>query len=465
MTELTLAQKDKRYTWHPFTQEHTADAPLPVVGAKGAYLELSGGHKVLDAISSWWTNIHGHGHPKLAKAIGEQVSLLDHVLFAGCTHDGAAEVAKRLVEITPDGLNRVFYSDNGSTAVEVALKMAFQYWQNQGDNKRKRFLAFEGAYHGDTVGAMSAGDPGEFGEPFRPLFFPVERLSAPRIEGGNEEYEAAVKHLDRILDSHGDELAAVIIEPMVQGAGGMRMHGAKFLKTLADRVQERGILLITDEVMTGFGRTGKMFAAQHAGINPDIMCVAKGLTGGILPLSATLATDAIYDAFLDNDVRRAFLHGHSFTANPIACAAALASLQIFEDEPVFERIQSIEAVYRERFGAIEKRAMVKSTRILGSIGVVELSGDGGYFNNIGLRLRRAFYEAGFLSVHSAPWSTHCHLTSPIRRIFIDFTIISSTCSKKAYKLRICQPACFTHTKTVNHCALLKIGMKNIVNWY
>ena len=396
MTEYTLAEKDKRYTWHPFTQEQTADAPLPVVRAEGAYLELAGGHKVLDAISSWWTNIHGHGHPKLAKAIGDQVSLLDHVLFAGCTHEGAAEVAKRLVEITPAGLTRVFYSDNGSTAVEVALKMAFQYWQNQDQPQRNRFLAFEGAYHGDTVGAMSAGDPGEFGEPFRPLFFPVERISAPRVDGGAEEYQNAVERLDKLLESHGDELAAVIIEPMVQGAGGMRMHSAEFLKTLATKVQERGILLITDEVMTGFGRTGKMFAAEHAGITPDIMCVAKGLTAGILPMSVTLATDAIYDAFLDDDVRRAFLHGHSFTANPIACAAALASLKIFEDEPVFERIQSIESVYRERFTEFEKLPSVKSTRILGSIGVVELAGDGGYFNNIGLRLRRAFQEAGFL---------------------------------------------------------------------
>ena len=396
MTEITLSEKDKRYTWHPFTQEQTADAPLPVVRAKGAYLELEGGHRVLDAISSWWTNIHGHGHPKLSKAIAEQADRLDHVLFAGCTHEGAAEVAKRLVEITPDGLTRVFYSDNGSTAVEVALKMAFQYWQNRGDQKRKRFLAFEGAYHGDTVGAMSAGDPGEFGEPFRPLFFPVERLSAPRVDGGPQEYETAIKHLDQLLDAHGDELAAVIIEPMVQGAGGMKMHSAEFLRTLAHKVQERGILFITDEVMTGFGRTGKMFAAHHADITPDIMCVAKGLTGGILPLSATLATDAIYEAFLDKDVRRAFLHGHSFTANPIACAAALASLKIFDEEPVFERIQAIENVYRERFDAIEQLPMVQSTRILGSIGVVELSGQGGYFNNIGLKLRRAFHEAGFL---------------------------------------------------------------------
>lgn len=396
MTELNLVEKDKRYTWHPFTQEQTADAPLPVVSAQGAYLELLGGHKVLDAISSWWTNIHGHGHPKLAAAIGAQVSKLDHVLFAGCTHEGAAEVSRRLVDISPEGLNRVFFSDNGSTAVEVALKMAFQYWQNKGNNKRKRFLAFEGAYHGDTVGAMSAGDPGEFGEPFRPLFFPVERLSAPRINGPEGEYETALNSLDAVLEKYGDELAAVIIEPMVQAAGGMRMHSPEFLRTLANKVQERGILLITDEVMTGFGRTGKMFAVEHAQVTPDIMCVAKGLTGGILPLSATLATDSIYEAFLDDDVRRAFLHGHSFTANPIACAAALASLQIFEEEPVFERIAQIEGVYRERFEGLSKYPQVQSTRILGSIGVVELSGEGGYFNNVGLKLRRAFHKAGFL---------------------------------------------------------------------
>jgi len=396
MSDMNLIEKDKRYAWHPFTQQQTADDPLPVIGAQGSYLELADGHKILDAISSWWTNIHGHGNPKLSAAIAAQVPKLDHVLFAGCTHEGAAEVAKQLVEISPEGLNRVFFSDNGSTAVEVALKMAFQYWQNKGESRRKRFLAFEGAYHGDTVGAMSAGDPGEFGEPFRPLFFPVERLSAPRIEGGEQEYASAIQDLETILEKHGDELAAVIIEPMVQGAGGMRMHSPKFLKTLATKVQERGILFITDEVMTGFGRTGKMFAVEHANVKPDIMCVAKGLTGGILPLSATLATDAIYNAFLDNDVRRAFLHGHSFTANPIACAAALASLKIFKEEPVFERIRSIEAVYQDRFPKLAEHPLVKSTRILGSIGVVELSGDGGYFNNIGLRLRREFYKAGFL---------------------------------------------------------------------
>lgn len=396
MTKLSLLEKDRTYAWHPFTQQQTADPPLPVVGAKGAYLELEGGHVLLDAISSWWTNVHGHGHPKLASAIAAQVETLDHVLFAGCTHEGAAEVAKRLVEITPQGLERVFYSDNGSTAVEVALKMAFQYWQNVGDTKRTKFLAFEDAYHGDTVGAMSAGDPGEFGAPFRPLFFPVERLAAPRIDASPEEYQIAIQALDQLLDTHGSTLAAVIIEPLVQGAGGMRMHSKDYLKTLASKVQERGILLITDEVMTGFGRTGKMFAADHAGICPDIMCVAKGLTGGILPLSATLSTNAIYDAFLDVDVRRAFLHGHSFTANPIACAAALASLQIFAEEPVLERVAAIEAVYVERFERIAKHKLVKTTRILGSIGVVELAGTGGYFNDIGLTLRRKFHEGGFL---------------------------------------------------------------------
>ena len=392
----SLLERDRLYTWHPFTQEKTAPTPLPVVKAEGIWLELDDGHRLVDAISSWWTNVHGHGHPLIAGAISEQVETLDHVLFAGCTHPGAVDVAEELVRITPEGLNRAFFSDNGSTAVEVALKMTFQYWQNRGEPQRTKFLALDHAYHGDTIGAMSAGDPDDFGGPFKSLFFPVARFAAPRIEEGASALSASLARLDALLDEHADTLGAVIVEPMVQGAGGMIMSSPEFLEAVAERVQARGILLIADEVMTGFGRTGKLFAVEHAGITPDIMCLAKGLTGGILPLAVTMATDTIYDAFLSDDTRKAFLHGHSFTANPIACAAARASLQIFRDEPVLERIAGLEAVYRERLPKLGEHPKVKNTRWLGSIGVVELSAEGGYYNQVGNRIRELFHTRGYL---------------------------------------------------------------------
>ena len=391
-----LLERDKKYTWHPFTQEKTAPAPLPVVKAKDVWLELDDGHRLVDAISSWWTNVHGHAHPLIASAIAEQAQTLDHVLFAGCTHPGAVDVAEELVRITPEGLNRAFFSDNGSTAVEVALKMTFQYWQNRGQPERTQFIALEHAYHGDTIGAMSAGDPDDFGGPFKQLFFPVDRFAAPRVEDGQAGVDAALAALDALLDKHDATLGAIIIEPMVQGAGGMIMSPPAFLKGLAQRARSRGILLIADEVMTGFGRTGKLFAVEHADVTPDIMCVAKGLTGGILPLAVTLATDEIYEAFFSDDTRKAFLHGHSFTANPIACAAARASLQVFREEPVLERIAKLEEVYRARLPKLAEHPKVKHTRWLGSIGVVELSAEGGYYNQVGNRVREAFHAKGYL---------------------------------------------------------------------
>ena len=228
----SLLERDKLYTWHPFTQEKTAPAPLPVVKAEGVFLELEGGHRLVDAISSWWTNVHGHGHPEIVKAVAEQIQTLDHVLFAGCTHPGAVEVAEEVVKITPEGLNRVFFSDNGSTAVEVALKMTFQYWQNKGQPQRTKFLALDHAYHGDTIGAMSAGDPDDFGGPFKDLFFPVARFAAPRVEDGPEAVTKALDALDKLLDQHADTVGAIIVEPMVQGAGGMLFHDAAVLTML-----------------------------------------------------------------------------------------------------------------------------------------------------------------------------------------------------------------------------------------
>ena len=363
-----LLDRDQRHVWHPFTQAAVAAPPLPVVRAEGAWLELADGRRILDLISSWWTNLHGHGHPRIADAIARQARELDHVLFAGCTHPPAVDVAERLIAMAPGGLSRVFFSDDGSTAVEVALKMALQFHAQVGQPRRRRFVAFENAYHGDTVGAMSMGDRGGFSGAFEPLLFDVQRVPLQ------------LAALRQLLETQGDEMAAVLLEPMLQAAGGMLLQEPALLRGVADLCRQHGALFIADEVMTAFGRMGRMFACEHADVQPDLLCVAKGLSGGVLPLAATLATESIYDAFLHADPRRAFLHGHSFTANPIACAAALANFAIFDEEPVLERIAAIERFYAARLPLLRRHPLVRDVRWLGSLGVVELGDADGYFS-------------------------------------------------------------------------------------
>lgn len=380
-----LLDRDRRSLWHPFTQAATAAPPLPVVAAQGAWLELDDGRRVLDLISSWWSNVHGHGHPRIAAAIALQARTLDHVLFAGCTHPPAVEVAERLLALAPPGLSRVFFSDDGSTAVEVALKMAVQFHAQAGQPQRRGFVAFEHAYHGDTVGAMSVGERGGMSGAFESLLFPVARLPLN------------LDDLAQVLNAQGDTIAALILEPMLQAAGGMRLQQPDFLRGVAELCRAHGVLFIADEVMTGFGRTGKMFACEHAGVQPDLLCVAKGLSGGALSLAATLSTEAIYAAFLGENTRRAFLHGHSFTANPIACAAALANLQIFDEEPVLQRVAAIEAFYAERLPALRRHASVRDVRWLGSLGVVELADGDDYFaQGHSQRIRDACLQRGLL---------------------------------------------------------------------
>ena len=404
MNVTELVARDQRHIWHPFTQAATAPAPLPIVRAEGAWLQLEDGRRILDAVSSWWTNLHGHAHPRIVDAIATQVAELDHVMFASCTHPKAVEVAERLVVASPAGLDRVFFSDSGSTAVEIALKMAFQYWFNRGQPQKQRFVAMELAYHGDTVGAMSAGDSTDFFHCFEPLFFPVQRVptaSCHQCPVGLTRDTCKIDcmaKLESLLKAQGDQIAAVIMEPMVHGAGGMVIQPVEFLRGVADLCRAHDVLFIADEVMTGFGRTGRMFACEHADVRPDIMCLAKGLSGGVLPLAATLATEAIYEAFLDEDRRRAFLHGHSFTANPIACAAAAANLEIFDTEPVLERIAALQAVYEDRLPPLARHPRVHAVRWLGSIGAVELaSPTSGYFSDIGPRLYEGFLRRGILS--------------------------------------------------------------------
>ncbi len=367
---MSWEERDRRAVWHPYTQAATAPLPLPIVRAEGAYLFADDGRRILDAISSWWTCLHGHGHPRLVEALARQAATLDHVIFAGATHPAAVELAEHLGTLL--GLPRVFYSDNGSTAVEVALKMAYQYWANRGE-KRTRFLTLSNAYHGDTVGAMSVSGIPLFARTFRDLLFSAD------------VYDGEI----------GDDVAAVLVEPMVQGAGGMIVHPPEFLRALRERCRESGTLLIADEVMTGFGRTGRMFACEHAGIHADIVCLSKGLTGGMLPLAATVASEEIYEAFLGDAATRTFFHGHSYCGNPIGCSVALASLRVFDDEPVLERSRTIGARIATKLAPLRNR--VADIRGLGSIQAVELrTGGDGYLASVGPQLFQAALARGVL---------------------------------------------------------------------
>jgi adenosylmethionine-8-amino-7-oxononanoate aminotransferase len=391
------------HLWHPFTQEGADPPPLSIRRGKGVFIETQDGRQILDAISSWWVNLHGHSHPAIAEAVAEQSARLEHVLFAGFSHEPAEELAARLGKVVPAPLRHVFFSDDGSTAVEVALKLALQYWKNCGRPDKRRVVALEHAYHGDTVGAMSVSDDSPFTAAFDSLRIPVLRTHSAycahcpvgltratcRIECLNK--------LDRLLSEQGDEIAAVIVEPLLQGAGGMIVHPEEFLSGVRRLTTAHNVLLIADEVLTGFGRTGRMFACERAGVVPDLMCVAKGLTGGFLPLAATFATDRVHDAFTGGDRARAFFHGHSYTANPIACAAANASLRIFVSEPVFERIAAIEKVHAARLPAFASHPSVADVRHIGTVAAIELEvPDAGYLSSLRPRLYQYFLSRGVL---------------------------------------------------------------------
>ena len=328
-----LAERDQAVIWHPFTQMQTAPLPVPIVRGEGSVLYGADGREYLDMISSWWVNLHGHAHPHIARRVSEQLNTLEHVIFAGFTHQPAVELAERLLTILPPNQAKVFYSDNGSTAVEVALKMAFQYWHNIGLPRRK-VVALENAYHGDTFGAMAVGGRSAFSAPFAPFLFDVDFLPAPAP--GQEQ---AV--LERAKQLFSDDVAAFIVEPLVQGSGGMIMYEPEILDALFGLARQHGVLIIADEVMTGFGRTGQLFASDYLRDKADLMCLSKGLTGGTMALGVTTCTQAIYDAFLSTDKLRTLFHGHSFTANPLACAAALASMDLLLSAETQASIQRI----------------------------------------------------------------------------------------------------------------------------
>lgn len=398
---MTTTNLDRQHVWHPFTQAQTAPDPISITSAKGIRLYAEDGREFLDLISSWWVNLHGHAHPTIAAAIAKQAHTLEQVIFAGFTHQPAAQLAHELVQRLPAGLTRVFFSDDGSTAVEVALKMALQYWRNQGEAQRTRFLAFEGGYHGDTVGAMSVGRGSDFFSTYGSLLFEVGLLPYPQTWDGDADVvskeQAALAVLDAYLAQHGETLAGVIIEPLVQGAAGMRMCRPEFLQQLAAKLRAAGILLIFDEVMTGFGRTGAMFAAIKAQVMPDLICLSKGLTAGFLPMSVTVASEAIYAAFLGENFDRALIHGHSFTANPLGCAAALASLQVFEDEQTLAKLPQIEAWHRQGLAQLAGHPAVQHVRVTGTIAAFDVvTTDAGYTSAVGAKLKAFFHERGLL---------------------------------------------------------------------
>ena len=391
------------HLWHPFTHQGSDPAPLRIRRAEGVFLETEDGRQILDAISSWWVNLHGHSHPAIAAAIAEQAARLEHVLFAGFSHEPAEELAYRLGKIIPSPLRHIFFSDDGSTAVEVAMKLALQFWQNLGRPEKSRIVALEHAYHGDTAGAMSVSDNSPFTAAFDSMRFPVLRTHSAYCAHCPVGLARATCHieclnkLEGLLTQHGNEIAAVIVEPLLQGAGGMIVHPEEFLAGIRRLTSAHDILLIADEVLTGFGRTGRMFACERAGIVPDLMCVAKGLTGGFVSLAATIATDRIHEAFTGVDRTRAFFHGHSYTANPIACAAANANLKIFDSEPVFDRIAAIEKVHVARLPEFTAHPRVADVRHIGTIAAIELKvSDSGYLSSLRPRLYEFFLDRGVL---------------------------------------------------------------------
>ncbi len=374
---MSLKQKDKQYIWHPFDQMKGADI-IPIVKGEGVYVFDEDGKKYIDGFSSWWVNVHGHSHPYIAEKIAAQAKELEHVAFGGFTHPQAVNLAERLVNLLPQNIEKVFFSDNGSTANEVALKMAIQYWFNKGE-KRNKFIALENDYHGDTFGSMSLTARGGFNEPFERFMFDVDFITPPTIENR----EGVLKQFEDLLKTN--DVAAFIFEPIVQGAGGMLMHSPEILSEMIGLCQQYGVLAIADEVFTGFGRTGKLFAVDYLANKPDIICLSKGITGGFMPLGITAVADKVYQAFYSDDKKHTFLHGHSYTGNPIACAAANASLDVFEKENTLSAINRITLLQQEFVNVVNEHPKVRAARSYGTIAALELEthGKSSYFNAAG----------------------------------------------------------------------------------
>jgi len=386
---MNLTERDLKVIWHPYTQMKTAAPPIGIVRGEGTCLFDEQGKKYIDAVSSWWVNIHGHAHPYIAQKVSEQLHKLEHVIFAGFTHEGAIELAERLLAILPDNQQKAFYSDNGSTAIEVAIKMCLQYWLNKGD-QRTKIIAFKSAYHGDTFGAMSVSGRSAFTAAFDSLLFEVEFIDTPN-ETNLEDLKSQISNLK-------SETACFIFEPLVQGSAGMLMYEAGYLDQLMAHCRQENVLMIADEVFTGFGRTGKPFACNHVQVQPDIMCFSKGLTGGTMALGLTTCTQHIYDAFLSDDRLKTLFHGHSFTANPIACAAALASMDLFLEPATAANISRIEASHRQFAAKIQHHPKIKAVRQTGTIVAMEWeTGDNtSYFSSLRDKLYHYFLAEGII---------------------------------------------------------------------
>lgn len=397
---VSIAERDQATIWHPLTQHQQASAPLAIARGEGAYLIDENGQRYLDLVSSWWVNLHGHSHSEIAHAIYQQAMTLEQVIFAGFTHQPAVTLAEKVLAILPNEFSKVFYSDNGSTAVEVALKMAYQYWRNQGQTERKRFIAFEHGYHGDTFGAMSVGKTSGYFSHFSDLCFDVKLFSYPEtwLQDNTvlQKEEAALQEIENYLIEFSHTVAAIIIEPLIQGASGMRMCRAEFLRKLEKLIKQYHVLMIYDEVMTGFGRTGDLFACLKAKTTPDIICLSKGLTGGFLPLSITACHEKMYQAFLGNDFSKALAHSHSFTANPLGCAAAIASMEILLRQSTLMNIVMIEKTHSEILDNFSKQFPIKKARYCGTIAAFEWPTMTEYGSDFSIKLRAIFLEKKLL---------------------------------------------------------------------
>jgi adenosylmethionine---8-amino-7-oxononanoate aminotransferase len=417
----SLSERDAKVIWHPYTQHQNLDFPIPIVKGTGALLFDESGNSYIDAISSWWVNIHGHANPYIADKIYNQALALDQVIFTNFTHEPAVQLAERLISILPGKPAKIFYSDNGSTAVEVALKMAIQFWINKGVTGRNKILAFEHAYHGDTFGAMSVSGRGLFTSAFRDLLFNVEYIETPD-EGNLEDIKSFIR-------SHQENIAAFIYEPLLQAAGGMRMYEAKHMDQLLEFVRSQDILCIADEVLTGFGRTGTLFACESLHNTADIICLSKGLTGGFMALGATACSQAVFDAFLSNDRTKTFFHGHSFTANPLACTAGLASLDLLLEKSCLDQIKEIQNQH-EQFVKNELSNIAGniffSIRIMGTILAFELNtGVSEYTNRVGIEIMKKALSSGIYlrplgnTVYVMP--PYCISNEQLRKIY-DFIL-------------------------------------------
>lgn len=384
VTNSALAARDLRHVWHPCTQmkDHEQLPPIPVRRAEGVWLEDYDGNRYLDAISSWWVNLFGHSNARINAALSVQLQQFEHVLLAGFTHEPAIALAEELVRIAPAGLTRCFYADNGSAAIEVALKMSFHYWQNQGEPRKRRFVTLSNSYHGETLGALAVGNVDLYKHTYAPLLMPVITVASPDCyertpgESWAEHSTRKFASMQATLERHSEEIAAVILEPLVQCAGGMRMYDPVYLSLLRQACDRYRVHLIADEIAVGFARTGSLFACEQADISPDFLCLSKGLTGGYLPLSVVMTGDSVYEAFYaEYSAQRAFLHSHSYTGNALACAAARATLAIFADTPVLENNRQLAAHLAARLAPLADHPHVAEVRQTGMIAAIELVRD------------------------------------------------------------------------------------------